>query len=283
MRASMRPSVWIACLLLATCRPQEEPPAGGGHGGHGGGHGAHGGGPDEEERPGIVRTTWTAKTELFVEFPALVVGLPSPFAAHLTTLEDFQPVAAGRVLVILTGGEGGEERFEVTGPDPPGIFRPAPVPRTAGKRRLRLTLESGALRDEHDLGEVVVHPNVAAAHAAAEPEEPAGGTITFLKEHSGGSRSPVGRSASCGCRTWSSALRPRPDGEVRVTAPSAACSRRRPTSRGSARSSPRDACHPCGSLAETDVASPSWRSSRPGWPCRRRRGARGWRSCSRRG
>ena len=32
-------------------------------------------------------TLWTDKTELFVEFPALVVGKNSRFAAHFTVLD----------------------------------------------------------------------------------------------------------------------------------------------------------------------------------------------------
>ncbi|MGB6150563.1 MAG: efflux RND transporter periplasmic adaptor subunit, partial [Pricia sp.] len=39
-----------------------------------------------EEVPRMGYTLWTDKTELFVEFPALIVGDLSRFAAHFTVL-----------------------------------------------------------------------------------------------------------------------------------------------------------------------------------------------------
>ena len=42
---------------------------------------------ESEERPTIDKTIWTDKTELFVEFPALIVGNGSRFAAHFTILD----------------------------------------------------------------------------------------------------------------------------------------------------------------------------------------------------
>jgi hypothetical protein len=42
-------------------------------------------------------TNWTTKTELFMEYPPLVAGQTSRFAIHLTRLDNFKPIAKGRV------------------------------------------------------------------------------------------------------------------------------------------------------------------------------------------
>ena len=48
------------------------------------------------DAPSLNVTNWTEKTELYMEYPPLVAGRTALFAVHLTTLADFQPLAAGR-------------------------------------------------------------------------------------------------------------------------------------------------------------------------------------------
>lgn len=60
-----------------------------------------------EEVPAISRTKLTDKTELFVEFPALVEGKTSKFAAHFTVLDKHRPVREGTVTVSLIKGDQG--------------------------------------------------------------------------------------------------------------------------------------------------------------------------------
>ena len=57
-----------------------------------------------EEVPRTDYTIWTDKTELFVEFPVLIVGSPSRFAAHFTVLDGHRPVREGSVTVSLIKG-----------------------------------------------------------------------------------------------------------------------------------------------------------------------------------
>lgn len=184
------------------------------HGEHGG-HGDHAAGA-------AVYTRWTERTELFVEFPPLVVGKDSAFAAHLTRLSDFRPVAAGRVTVLLAGGGLPEERFEVTQPTVPGIFRPVARPTHAGWRELSILLAAEGLSDRHDLGQVGVFGTPEAAARNATPEEEEGDSISFLKEQ----QWPIDfATASVEERTLrpslavSGTVRARADGEVHVTAP----------------------------------------------------------------
>lgn len=217
MTPPLRTFVLLVLLSSWSCRGEQHQAGAGGHG-----TGEHPGPAAEEERPGIALTRWTERTELFVEFPALVVGLPSTFAAHLTRLDDFRPVEEGRVVVLLAGGEYAEERFEIAEPDVPGIFRPVVRPRSAGAHRVRLVLESAGLRDEHDLGEVVVHRDQRAARAAAGPDEGAGGAIRFLKEQQwrmSFATAAVGERVLRPSHAVYGTLRARADGEVRLTAP----------------------------------------------------------------
>lgn len=161
MRMLHTGSVLLALTTaIAACRsvPPAEPPA-------------------AEERPSYAVTTWTDKTELFMEYPPLVTGEMARFAVHLTDLADFSPLRDGRVVVRFEGET--IQRFEVDGPSTPGIFGidikvPAP-------RRYQVAVElHGQLSDEHRIGAVTVYPDTEAARAAmTESEE---GATTFLKE-----------------------------------------------------------------------------------------------------
>jgi cobalt-zinc-cadmium efflux system membrane fusion protein len=128
-------------------------------------------------------TQWTGKTELFAEYPPLVVGQTSRFAIHLTRLDTFKALTEGRVEVRLAGGGGPVESFPVDGPSRPGIFGVDVKPAQAGNRELTIVLRHPGLDDQHVVGDVVVHKDEASARAA-----PAGGddggadAISFLKE-----------------------------------------------------------------------------------------------------
>jgi cobalt-zinc-cadmium efflux system membrane fusion protein len=135
---------------------------------------------DEGPEPLSV-TRWTEKTELFAEYPSLVVGQTSRFAIHLTTLEPFQAVTDGTMQVQLRGSDGQVESFSATGPSRPGIFGVDVKPTRAGTRQLIITWKSSALSDTHTVGPVDVFADAAAATAAA-PAETAGEAISFLKE-----------------------------------------------------------------------------------------------------
>src|SRR5687767_15899096 len=92
--------------------------------------------PAEDEGPQpLTVTRWTEKTELFAEYPSLVVGQTSRFAIHLTTLEPFKAVNEGTMEVQLRGSDGQVESFSATGPSRPGIFGVDVKPTRAGTDR----------------------------------------------------------------------------------------------------------------------------------------------------
>jgi RND family efflux transporter MFP subunit len=140
-------------------------------------------GPEAEEEPeALTVTRWTDQTELFAEYPPLVVGETSRFAIHLTRLDDFKALTEGHVRVTLRDGSAPVETFQVDAPSRPGIFGVDVKPAHAGRRELVISLTSGGVKDEHQVGQVEVYRDAAAAQAAvAAAEEPAPG-ISFLKE-----------------------------------------------------------------------------------------------------
>jgi cobalt-zinc-cadmium efflux system membrane fusion protein len=138
--------------------------------------------PESASEPDPLSVTqWTAKTELFAEYPPLAVGRTSRFAIHLTRLDTFKALTAGRVEVRLTGGGAPEEVFSADAPSRPGIFGVDVKPARAGARELTIALQLAGLDDEHRAGAVTVHADQAAASKAAESEAAPDG-ISFLKE-----------------------------------------------------------------------------------------------------
>ena len=155
----------IASLVLAAACRGSSPPA-----------------QSETAEPEALSVTrWTDKTELFAEYPPLVLGQSSRFAIHLTYLEPFKAVTEGRVEVHLRGGGGPEEVFSADAPSRPGIFGVDVKPAHAGKREMTIVLRARPGSDEQKVGSVDVYPNAEAARAAPAPEEGAPG-ISFLKE-----------------------------------------------------------------------------------------------------
>ncbi|MDT0646503.1 efflux RND transporter periplasmic adaptor subunit [Zunongwangia sp. F260] len=131
------------------------------------------------EVPAISKTIWTDQTELFVEFPALVEGRTSKFAAHFTVLDKHQPVRNGSVTVSLIKGDSGI-RHTVESPSSPGIFSPALQPKESGTYDLVFELKTSEYSDRIVIEDVQVYASAAeASENVAETED---GGISFLKE-----------------------------------------------------------------------------------------------------
>jgi RND family efflux transporter MFP subunit len=136
------------------------------------------------ELPSFDVTNWTAKTELFMEYPTLVSGRPALFAVHLTRLDDFKPVAAGEASVEFTPESGVRPTvLMVPAPARPGAFRVEEMLPAPGRYRLTLLLEAPGLSDRHDLGTVTVFSDEQAARRETAPSRSDDPTaITYLKE-----------------------------------------------------------------------------------------------------
>lgn len=143
---------------------------------HGHAHESEGG-----RAPAVDYTIWTDKTELFVEFPALVVNKTSRFAAHFTVLENHQPVREGAVTVsLIKDGKG--IRHTVEGPSSPGIFPPSLQPKAAGIYQLIFDIKTPAYQDRIIIDDVQVFTNTEEAIKELNSEDEAAGAISFLKE-----------------------------------------------------------------------------------------------------
>ncbi|MBK6659250.1 MAG: hypothetical protein IPG43_14365 [Proteobacteria bacterium] len=127
-------------------------------------------------------TSFEQATELFVEYPPLVLGEEAAFAAHLTwTGERFSAVNEG-TLVVTVDKDQESARAEAAVSSTPGIFRPVLKPIEAGRHRLRLTLTVGERSHVHDLGDVEIYASAAQAAKAHPKEDEEDGSISFTKE-----------------------------------------------------------------------------------------------------
>ena len=163
--------LFAALVLLAGCGVQES-----GDHAHDGDEAEH---ADAGETATEVVTHYTADSELFVEFPPLVVGRGSRFAAHVTRLSDFEPVRVGRMDVVLARNGKTAARFRVEQPARDGLFTPTVKPRESGEFNLRIEVEAPGLSTVHELGRFPVFSDADAARVVGEA--PAG-EITYLKE-----------------------------------------------------------------------------------------------------
>jgi RND family efflux transporter MFP subunit len=153
-----------------------------------------------------------------------VAGETALFAVHLTRLDDFKPVAAGRARIEFAPAAGGQTSA-LTGPEPsrPGAFRVEDAPPGPGKYRWALILESPSLSDRHDLGEITIFANRAAAAAEAAqgaPEDAA--AIAYLKEQQWTNEFATAPAQEAELRTSirvPAILDPLPGGEAIVAAP----------------------------------------------------------------
>jgi RND family efflux transporter MFP subunit len=133
-----------------------------------------------EEIPRLDHTIWTDKTELFVEFPTLIVNNPSRFAAHFTVLNKHQPVREGSVTVSLIKDDKGiRNTAEV--PSSPGIFSPAIQPKEAGTYQLVFELTTPEYSDKITIENVTVYANADEAIKVLDTAED-DVSISFLKE-----------------------------------------------------------------------------------------------------
>jgi cobalt-zinc-cadmium efflux system membrane fusion protein len=136
------------------------------------------------EPPSFNVTSWTDKTELYMEYPPLVTGETVRFAVHLTKMADFSALNAGHPSIEMTPESGGSAvTLPGSAPLRPGAFRVEGKVPAPGRYRWALLVDAPGLSDRHDLGMADVFADEKTALAAAEkrpPEDPA--AIAYLKE-----------------------------------------------------------------------------------------------------
>jgi len=140
--------------------------------------------PEVKTPPTLDVTSWTTKSELFMEYPPFVAGRTARFAVHLTQLADFKALNAGTPSIeFLPEAGGAPVVLAGTPPLRPGAFRVEGTIPPAGRYRWTLKVDAPNLSDRHDLGVATVFADEAAANADAEKqhtEDPS--AIAYLKE-----------------------------------------------------------------------------------------------------
>lgn len=124
-------------------------------------------------------TQWTDETELFMEYPEIVVGREATFAVHLTRLSDFAPIANSEVYFTFRSDNGAEITVRETEVQVPGIYGPDVTFDQAG--RYDLTIEIyGMVNDTMQVNGIPVYNSADEIQQAQAGEDP--NLITFLKE-----------------------------------------------------------------------------------------------------
>lgn len=130
------------------------------------------------EGAGVI-TQWTDKTELFMEYPELIVGQEATFAVHLTRLSDFKPISESEVQFVFSSERGHEGSLTETEVQIPGIYGPDVVFDRAGRYDLTIIIQ-GMVDDTLQVNGIPVYSSAAEVPATQEEEDP--NLISFLKE-----------------------------------------------------------------------------------------------------
>ena len=138
---------------------------------------------DEAPEP-VAVTVFTDTVELFMEYPRLMPGIQARFLAHVTVLATGEPVRSGQLRLELSRGTARSMVFEATKPARDGLFIPVGTFDAPGSYEARIVVKSDQVQETIPLPAIVVHADLASAHAAAEAdggEEPAN-AVPFLLE-----------------------------------------------------------------------------------------------------
>ncbi len=124
-------------------------------------------------------TKWTDETELFMEYPEIIVGRETTFAVHLTRLSDFKPLSNSTVRFTLQSEQGAEVSVTETEVQIPGIYGPDLTFDQAGRYDMTITI-SGMVNDTLQVDGIPVYNSADEIPLAHEEENP--NLIVFLKE-----------------------------------------------------------------------------------------------------
>jgi len=168
----MRYLLIMIAFVVASCQPATK---------EGHAHDADGGHLGEsQETPRLDATVWTKNIEFFVDFPALIVGKTTRFAAHFTILNNHQPVREGSVTVSLIKDTKGL-RAHVEAPSSPGIFNPSLKPLRAGIHQLIFEVTTPNFTEKIIINDVHVYASLEEAISTIGHKGD-DDSISFLKE-----------------------------------------------------------------------------------------------------
>ncbi|MBU2491190.1 MAG: efflux RND transporter periplasmic adaptor subunit [Bacteroidetes bacterium] len=131
------------------------------------------------EHGGTSVTQYTDSTEIFMEYPALVVNGEAKFLVHLTDLKNFKAVTQGILTVVFTNGSGTKLSLTEDKPVRDGIYTPIIKFPEPGNYTMNITLKGKQVNDNIVVNDVKVYSN---ENEIPHEEETASAGISFLKE-----------------------------------------------------------------------------------------------------
>jgi len=135
--------------------------------------------PHDSEIPSVSVTLWTDKMEIFMEYEQAIVDHEIKFIIHLTTLEDFQPVREGTVVLSFTDPSGNNKTVESDQLLREGIFTPLAQFDQALEYDFNIRFENNNVSETFAMGQFHVYDSLEDIPAEKESSVD---EITFLKE-----------------------------------------------------------------------------------------------------
>src|SRR6056297_4266901 len=135
------------------------------------GEGAHSHEEESQLEGAGVITQWTDKTELFMEYPELIVGQEATFAVHLTRLSDFSPISDSEVEFVFSSARGVEGSLTEREVQIPGIYGPDVIFERAGRYDLTIIIR-GMVEDTLQVEGIPVYSSADDVPHGHEEEDP---------------------------------------------------------------------------------------------------------------
>lgn len=137
----------------------------------------------EEEGHGhggdVSVTQYTDSTEIFMEYPLLIVNQESEFLIHLSDLKNFKAVTEGKLTAEFVNETGNKVTVTENEPARDGIYIPSVVFDNAGIYKMTITLKGDQVSDVIVVEDVRVYANSSELPHIHEEET---SDISFLKE-----------------------------------------------------------------------------------------------------
>ncbi|KAB2840013.1 MAG: efflux RND transporter periplasmic adaptor subunit, partial [Melioribacteraceae bacterium] len=131
------------------------------------------------ELGGTSVTQYTDSTEIFMEYPALIVNQEAKFLIHLTDLKNFKAVTEGVLTVEFSKDNGTSLSLTENQPARDGIYTPVVKFNEPGNYTMNIKLNGKQVSDNIIVKNVIIYSN---ENEAPQEEEAASSDISFLKE-----------------------------------------------------------------------------------------------------
>lgn len=133
----------------------------------------------EHTTSSISVTQFNKSTELFMEYPQLIVETDAKFIIHLTDLKDFKAVTQGRLTIEFENQSGNKITTNEDQPARAGVYTPVIKFDEPGNYTITMTLSGAQVSDKIVVKDVLVYSSVG---EVPHNDEEKSSLISFLKE-----------------------------------------------------------------------------------------------------